>query len=544
MIKVKELNAKKEQNFLEGAAILTLGVIIIKILGFIYKFILGNILGDNGFAYFYSAYSVYNVFLTMTTAGLPVAMSRMIAEANEQGHELQIQRTFSVGWWTFLVLGMISACLMLLFPHQMANMLNRPEAAESIFAMAPGILFVCLVSAYRGYCQGRKNMTPTTVGQVLEVLVKVVVGLVLATIFIRQHQPISRACAGATFGVTLGSLAVLVYMFWYKKKNYPDKKVSSDEPTMSRKKTLGTLLNIGIPITLGASGMSLISLIDTKFINNRLQMAAGFDLDGSAALYGVFGKAQTLYNLPPAFVTPLVMSIVPAVSAYMVSKEYKKAGKTAEDALRITLVICLPMGLGMTIIARSLMNVVYHGSHPAGPLILAIMGIASFFVCFSLVQNAVLQAHGNERLTIISLLVGGIIKVALDWFLVGIPSINIYGAPIGTLLCYIVICVMNHIFIRRNYEEPPRMSVMVLRPAISVIAMGVVTWISYFVMTRLFPHPGRLMDLIIVFIVIALSAVVYIIAVIQTKALTKEDMELIPKGNKVAALLHLKSAEE
>ena len=229
------MSAKKEQNFLEGAAILTIGVIIIKILGFIYKFILGNILGDNGFAYFYSAYSVYNVFLTMTTAGLPVAMSRMIAEANEQGHELQIQRTFSVGWWTFLVLGTISAAIMLLFPFQLAHMLNRPEAAESIFAMAPGILFVCLVSAYRGYCQGRKNMTPTTVGQVLEVLVKVVVGLGVAVLFIRQGKPISRACAGATFGVTLGSLSVLIYMLWYKKRNYPDKKVSPDEPAMSRK---------------------------------------------------------------------------------------------------------------------------------------------------------------------------------------------------------------------------------------------------------------------------------------------------------------------
>lgn len=524
------MGKNKEQNFLEGAAILTVGVIIIKILGFIYKFILGNVLGDNGFAYFYSAYSVYNVFLTMTTAGLPVAMSRMISEANEQGHALQMQRTYSVAWWTFLILGLTSASIMMLFPRQLSGMLNRPEAAESIFAMAPGILFVCLVSAYRGYCQGRKNMTPTTVGQVIEVLIKVAAGLALVLLFIHQGKPLSRVCAGATFGVTLGSLAVFAYMFWYKNKYYPNRKVTSAERPMSRKQTFMTLLNIGIPITIGASGMSLISLIDTKFINNRLQMAAGFDLDGSAALYGVFSKAQTLYNLPPAFVTPLVMAIVPAVSAYMVRRDYRKAGKTAEDALRITLVICLPMGLGMTIIAKSLMNVIYHGSHSSGPMILAIMGIASFFVCFSLVQNAVLQAHGNERLTIISLLVGGVIKIAIDWFLVGIPSVNIYGAPTGTLVCYVVICIMNQIFIIRNYESQPQIGKIILRPLISVLIMGIVTWGSYSVSNLFLNHASRLQDMLTVLIVIILSAVSYLIAVIKTQAFTKEDLEMIPKG--------------
>lgn len=527
---IEKMYRDKEQNFLQGAAVLTVGVIIIKVLGFIYKFILGNVLGDNGFAYFYSAYSVYNVFLTMTTAGLPVAMSRMIAESNEQGYELQMQRTYSVAWWTFLTLGLLSAFLMLLLPKQLADMLDRPEAAESIFAMAPGILFVCLVSAYRGYCQGRKNMTPTTVGQVIEVLIKVVAGLALAIIFIRQNRPLPVVCAGATFGVTLGSMAVLVYMVWYKKRYYPCLNTKSSDPPMTRTKTLKTLLNIGIPITIGASGMSLISLIDTKFINNRLQMAAGFDMDGSAALYGVFSKAQTLYNLPPAFVTPLVMSVVPAVSAYLASKKWQEAGKTAEDALRITLVVCLPMGVGMSIIANSLMNIIYHGSHSSGPLILSIMGIASFFVCFSLVQNAVLQAHGNERLTIVSLLIGGAIKIAIDWILVGIPSINIYGAPIGTLVCYIVICILNQFFINHNYENRPKLKAIVIRPVLSALMMGGVTWGSYRLCRLMLPNDTRLQDLLVVIIVIFLSALAYVVAVIKTKAFTKEDLEMIPKG--------------
>ena len=225
----------KEQNFLHGAVILTAGVIITKILGAIYKIPLGNILGDDGYAYFYSAYSVYNVFLTMTTAGLPVAMSRMVAEAHEQGHYMQVRRTFSVSWWTFLVIGFISACIMFLFPQNLANLLDRPEAAASIYTIAPGILFVCVVSAYRGYCQGHKNMTPTTIGQVIEVLVKVIVGLALAIFFVRQGRTVEIACSGATFGVTAGGFAVLIYMYLYKRRNYhdPDREECSDTPMSS-----------------------------------------------------------------------------------------------------------------------------------------------------------------------------------------------------------------------------------------------------------------------------------------------------------------------
>lgn len=533
----------KEQNFLHGAVILTAGVIITKILGAIYKIPLGNILGDDGYAYFYSAYSVYNVFLTMTTAGLPVAMSRMIAEAHEQGHYMQVKRTFSVSWWTFLIIGFVSACIMFLFPQQLADMLDRPEAAASIYTIAPGILFVCVVSAYRGYCQGHKNMTPTTVGQVIEVLVKVVVGLALAILFIRRGRTVEIACSGATFGVTAGGLAVLVYMYFYKKHYYHDPVSVEKDIPMSRSETLKQLLSIGIPITIGSSGMSLISLIDTKFINNRLQMAAGFSKHDSAVLFGVFSKAQTLYNLPAAFVTPLVISIVPSIAAFMVVKDYKKAGRTAEDALRITLDICMPMGIGLAVLAAPIMDTLYHGSHEAGANLLAIMGIASFFVCFSLVQNAILQAHGNEKLTIISLFTGGLIKITVDWVLVAIPSINIFGAPIGTILCYAVICIMNHLFIRNHYEYKPSLSRIVPKPLVSSLIMGVFAFGSYRLARLILTGDSRLITLVCMLFSVGVAVVVYIVAAIHTRAITKEDMILIPKGESIARYLHLKSAD-
>lgn len=540
------MNQPKEQNYLHGAAILTAGVIVMKILGAIYKIPLGNILGDKGYAYFCATYSVYNVFLTLATAGLPVALSRMIAEAHEQGRPMQIRRTFSVAWWTFTLIGLVSSTIMFLFPQELAALLNRPEAAQGIYAISPAILFVCVVSAYRGYCQGCKNMTPTTIGQVLEVLVKVIVGLALAVMFIKKGYSSEKSSAGAVFGVTMGGLAALIFMVIYKKRRYRDKPVSNPDTPDSRGSILKNLLRIGIPITIGASGMSLMSLIDTAIINDRLQHAAGYAGDQSAALFGIFGKAQTIYNLPPAFVTPLVISVVPSIAACMARRDCRGAGKIAEDSLRITLDICMPMGIGLAVLANPIMNVLYPHSHEAGPGLLTMMGIASFFVCFSLVQNAVLQAHGDEKLTIYSIFAGGIIKVVTDWVLVAIPSLNIYGAPIGTFLCYLVMCAMNQGFINSRYEQGcrPKLSNIVPKPLISSLVMGVAAWFSYAGLSRLLggADMGRLKMAFAMLVAIAVGVVVYIIVAVQARAITAEDMSLIPKGDRIAKMLHIRPA--
>ena len=290
------LSEPKKQNYLHGAAILAAGVVIMKILGFIYKVPLGNILGDEGYTHFLVAYNIYSVFLTVATAGLPVALSRMISEANTMNRPNQVKRIFSVAWLTFLVLGVVCTLVMFLFPTELADSLNDVEASQSILALSPAVLLVCLTSAYRGYCQGHENMKPTTVGQVLEVLVKVVVGLVLAWYLRDLGRSLPLVSAGAIFGVTAGSLAALVYMFAYKRRCYSALPAGNDVPE-SGARILSTLLKVGIPITLGSSVLSLINLVDSGLCMGRLQDAAGFSYADAKVLYGVYGKAQTLYNL-------------------------------------------------------------------------------------------------------------------------------------------------------------------------------------------------------------------------------------------------------
>lgn len=536
------MSETKRQNYLHGATILAAGVIIMKILGAIYKIPIGNILDDEGYAHFLVAYNMYSVFLTLATAGLPVALSRLISEANTLGKPLQARRTFSVAWWTFLVLGILCSLFMYLFPTELADMLNDVEAAQSIWALSPAVLLVCLTSAYRGYCQGHENMIPTTVGQVLEVLVKVIVGLALAWYLVRNGKSTPMASAGAIFGVTAGSLAALIYMFLYKKRNYPVSALASPDVPDSGRKIFVNLLRIGIPITLGSSVLTLINLLDSGLSLGRLQSSAGFTYEQAKILYGVYGKAQTLYNLPAALVTPLTISVVPAIAACIVRRERNEAARIAENSLRVSVIVALPMGIGLSVLAFPVMNVLFPGSNAAGPELLGFLGIASFLVCMTIMMNAILQAHGNETLTIYSMITGGLVKIGVNWFLVGNPDINITGAPIGTISCYAVMCAMNFAFLCRSLETKPSLGRILVRPLLSSAVMGAAAWVVYSLVSDLMGGPDLSWSRMAFSMCTAILAAVavYVLAIVLTRAITAEDLRLIPKGDKLAKLLKIR----
>ncbi len=530
----------KEQNYLHGAAIMTAGVIIMKILGALYKIPLGNMLGDDGYGLFLQAYYVYSLFLTLATAGFPVALSRMISAAQTCGRQLQARRTYQVAWWTFFVLGAVCSTVMFIFPDWLADtLIHSPDAALSIQALAPAVLLCCITSTYRGLTQGYGNMKPTTVSQILEVLAKVAAGLALAAYLLKAGYDKPVAVSGAIFGVTVGSLTALLYMLIYKMRNYRFDTLAEPDVPESAGTIFKNLLNIGIPIALGSVALALINLIDAGLCMTRLQNAVGYTYSHAKTLYGVYGKAQTLFNLPAAFITPLTISIVPAISAKLVMNERGEAGKISEDSLRISMAIALPMGVGLAVLSEPIMNVVYPNAHSSGPLLLCLLGIASVFVCFSLMSTAVLQATGKERLTLYSIVAGGLVKITINWFIVAIPTVNIYGAAIGTICCYVTMCVLNLIFINRSFENGLSVKNIFIRPAVPSVIMGVIALAVYYGGMMLAPAGSRIIMALVMCVAIGAAVIVYAVAVIKLRVITTEDMKLIPKGEKIAKLLHM-----
>lgn len=544
-------SSNKNQNYLHGAVILTAAVVITKIFGAIYKIPLGNILGTEGIAYFNVAYNLYNVFLTLSTAGLPIALAKMVSEANSLNRPNQIKRIFSVAMTAFIVLGLICSAIMFIFPTELADYMGNIHASQSVMMLAPAIILVCVMSAFRGYTQGLSDMKPTSISQVIEVAGKVAFGLAAAMLLGSAGYSVTVMSAGAISGVAVGSLLACVYMGFVAKNRAKSERlrwknagvleidVADSSPVVLKK-----LLKIGIPIALGSCILSVITLVNTKLIYDRLQEGAKLSFDTANNLFGEYSLTLPLFNLPAAIITPLTISVVPAIAAYIAKRQYTDARLVTQSSLRIATIIALPMAVGLSVLSMPVLQILYPDEVTAlGGRMLTILGAGSFFVCLALMTTAILQASGREKLPMITMLIGGALNIFINWNLLGMTDINIYGAPIGTLSCYVVMSVLNLIFVMKKLPEKPKLARVFVMPVINCAIMGAVAWILYPAVLKILgagPSPERMTIMIALVATIGVAVLLYLFLTIFTQAITLEDMKLLPKGEKIAKILHIK----
>lgn len=269
----RRLGGQKQNTFFGGAAILAVGAMVVKLIGMFYKIPLNNIIGAQGNADFNNAYNIYAVLLTISTAGLPVAVSKLVSEANAQGRRNQVRRTFQLALGMFLILGTLSFLIMYFKADALAGLMNDTKAAPGIRALAPAVVCVGCLAALRGYSQGHLNMTPTSVSQIIEALCKLFIGLSLAYALIKMGQPPEMAAAGAITGVTVGTVVALVYMvisFFLARLREPGR--SRDVPDEAGD-IIRDILRIAIPITLSSSMVGIVTVIDSSLVQGQVQKA-------------------------------------------------------------------------------------------------------------------------------------------------------------------------------------------------------------------------------------------------------------------------------
>ena len=539
-------NAEKKSTFFGGAAILAVSAILVKVIGAIYRIPLGNILSDEVMADYNSAYNIYNFFLTISTAGLPVALSKTISEANALGRHNQVQRTFRVAFVTFLVLGLVSFFCMTVLAAPMAQIvISNPKAVYCVMALAPSVLCVCVMSAFRGYFQGHFNMMPTGISQVIEAFFKLVVGLALALFLVNVVQKPELGSVGAIIGVSCGSVVALLYILFLFFRNRGRRRTHATDTPERSGRILANLLRLAIPITLGSAATSLVTLIDTKLVMSQLQSVYqavdGLDkeaaLDAARGLYGIYSKTMSIYNLPFSMMVPLTACIIPAVSASLARRDHLGAQKVSESALRIGLLLALPMGMGLFALGGPIMGLLFPSIdvEVAGPL-LSVLGLASIFVALQLLCNSILQANGMVNLPILAVIIGGVVKVVVNFILVGNPDIRINGAPVGTLCCFIVISALEIFIIRRFIPAPPSFLRAFLKPFVPSVIMAAAAWATYGLLTN-FLHFGNSLSTIGG---IGAGVVVYLALVLALRVISREDLALMPKGDKIAKILHIK----
>lgn len=541
---------QKQNSFFGGAAILAAGILIVKLIGMFYKIPLINIIGEAGAADFNNAYNIYAVLLTVSTAGLPVAVSKLVSEANALDRRNQVRRTFRLALVLFLALGLVSFLVMFFRADALAGMMNDSKAAAGIRALAPAVVCVGCLAALRGYSQGHSNMAPTSVSQIIEALCKLVVGLGLAFWLVKQGKDPDVAAAGAITGVTVGTVVALAYMVldFLLSRGREDTR-GTDRPD-SAGSILANILKIAVPITLSSSMVGIVTVIDSSLVQGQLQSALDLTEQASRTLYGNYSGALNIYNLPTSLMAAITASVIPAVSAALARRDRRGAARITGSALRITALLSFPMGVGLFVLGTPIIRLLFPKLNVAvaGPL-LSTLGIATPFVCMVLVCNSVLQAHGFINLPVIVMVLGGIVKIVNNYNLVG--AIGIAGAPVGNILCFGLALVLDLVVITRVIPNRPRLLPIFAKPAVASAVMGGAAWAVYGLLSRILSSEqvdqagqtvravSRMGNAAGIFLAIAVAGVVYLVLVIALRAISRDDLALMPKGDKLARLLRL-----
>ena len=554
-------DTSKKQSFLHGTMLLALSTAVVKIIGAFYSIPLKQIIGDDSFGYYSTAYEIYTLLLLISTAGLPVAMSRMIASASSLNHYREMRKIYTTARTIFLTLGFIGTLLMTGFCKQLAVWQQQPDAWAAIGTLGPCCFLICLMSTYRGFFQGQGNMKPTSVSQVIEAVCKLVVGLALALWLVNITTIGAYPAAGAIFGVTASCLISSFYLNRCFRKAYKEMPPSCEEVSSGKDIAKG-LLSIAIPITIGAAGLQLLTVLEIGVYMSKLRenFSAILHTAEFEHLFQVFGKAdakdavqsimdtqkgiynftQKIFNMPCAFITPITISIIPAITSQLTLKNQSAAKSTGESASRICALVAMPCGIGLALLAEPITRLLggYTGEKLAlATQLMSVLGVCVVFNSLVLLTTAIMQAYGHEKLPVVNMFVGGLVKLAAVFILTGNPAIGIVGTPIGSLLCYVCITVLNLFTMRRVLPNPPAVLKNMFRSLLAAALMGATAWGTWKGLQILLN--GSVNALIACAVPIVAGAVVYFIAAIKLRAITREDCLLLPKGEKISNLLHL-----
>lgn len=527
---------KKNKSFVGGAVILGLAGLLVKVLGAAFRIPLANIIGDDGMGYYQTAYPIYVLFLTLATAGIPTAISRMVAERYALDKPKAAYKVFRVSSLLLFLTGLVSAGILYFGAGAVTRMIKEPDAVYAMQALAIGLIFIPLMGSYRGFFQGRQNMRPTAVSQFVEQLFRVAAGLGLAIYFLPKGLPF--AAAGASFGATAGGIfgficIALIYLANRRTIN-AELRLDNSKDEESIKSILWTILTIAVPITIGSSVMPIINSIDTAMVKTRL-ISIGYDSDSARALYGqLTGMAAPIINLPQVFTQAVSMSLVPVVASAFKRGETDFMRKNISLGLRYAMLIATPCAFGMMALAKPIMLLLYprqQASAQSAAACLAILAMGVIFLSLVHATTGTLQGIGKQHLPVIDLCFGALFKIGVNYFLTAVPALNVKGAAIGTASAYLVAAVMNLWHVSRFTGTKYDYVAIFIKPAIAAGCMGAAARLSYELFHR---FAGNMISTMLA---IAVGVIAYVILVFATRSITLDELETIPKGKRIAGIL-------
>ncbi len=539
---------RKKQNFIQGAVILMIASLVVKVIGAFFQIPLLNMIGGKdspAFGMFSAAYRIYTAMLMVSTVGLPAALAKMVAEATACGKEHEVRRTVRVAGCIFVPIGALCSVALFFGAGTFAEWIKSADSRLAVMAIAPSVLMVSILAVFRGYYQGRSNMVPTAVSQVIEAMGKLFIGLGLAHYAVQHDFSDPMVAAMTVLGVTIGEAAAAVYMLVQGAVTRHSSSTvhALNDSVRPAGQLAKTLLSLSIPITISSAVMSLTDLIDVALISSRLQSpAVGMTAREAMSTYGIYtGQAINFFNLPQTLITALAVSVLPTIASARAAQNHTKVSKTLGTTLRMTIIITLPAGAGFVMLSGPILRMFYSQGTVLGGQLMGLLGYAVPAVALVAVTNATLQAFGRIDLPLVSMFAGAVVKMLGDYFLIGSPELNIAGAPISTAVCYWLIAVINLFHISRLSHALPPIGKTVGRPLAATLGMSAAVFIAQRVLTgALNTAPGSMLDKLVTLACIGVAVIVYAVLLLALRAVERDDVLLLPKGEKIADILHLK----
>ena len=570
----------KEQSFLQGSVILVVATMLVKVIGAIYRIPLGELLDTTGMGYYSTAYDLYVPMYSIAMAGLPIAISRIVSEHVAAGRFKHVKKTLNVAKAAFVVTGGTGFLLMVglaflltgntitLFGHSLSFEVFNRGTLPGILCIAPCLIFCCIMSAYRGYYEGLRNMTPTAISQVLEALGKLIFGYGFSFVILKITDNYSYAAAGALLGISFGTVISALYLeIKYRlsgKHTFTDEQIASAPEPYTNGKTLKVLVAVAIPIVLGSLVNNVSSLIDVAMVQSQLanaiekspeyfkeaysgliayevEQAAKSDLafewskDLPNSLYGAHrGFAFSIYNLVPSLTSVLGVSAIPVLATAWTKRDIVEIRTNVNTMLRTTALVAVPAGCGIIALSEQILSFLYSNPYAieiATPN-LRVLGLCAIFAGLNGPLTNMLQAIGRQGVPLRNIAVGAVLKIVINFVLVGTPEINIFGVPIGTTVCYAYICVANLICFVKYSGVLPNLLLSLGKPLICGIGCGASAFGVNLLLNKL-GFGGSLSTLGSV----CVAAVVYVLLLFLIKAITREDIISLPKGKKIIKVL-------
>ncbi len=533
------MNSKTRDLFVKGAFILAFVGLINKVVGALYRIVLYNSLSATGMTYYEMAYPIYSFLLVISTAGLPTAISKIVSEQLALNDYRSAHRTFKVAYRALFIIGFVTMVIMFVVAPYYANAFNLPDGVYSLYALAPSLFLVSIISAYRGYFQGMQIMTPTAVSQFIEQLGKFSIGLAL--VFYLNPMGLHFGAAGALIGVTLSELAALIILmvtFGFKKKTIKENmRTHPYVKREKRRKILGKIILIAFPITVGASIMPLAGMIDSYIAMNFLPHA-GYTIEGAQQLYGVYaGSITSIVNMPVIFSLSIGMSLVPSIAYALARKNYNEARYTGKIGIKLAVLYGLPCAIGLNILAGPIIELLYPSmsAYEMGIAtgLMEIMAFSVLFLVLVQIMTSIIQAYGKYMVPVFNLVIGCIINISISFYLVRMPEFNIAGVAIGTLCCYVVAGLIDFFYVLMLSKTKFSFSEYLIKPIIANGFMGLFIYLLFPVLKNVTTSSN-----VALLLTIPAGAVVYLLMMIVVKAVGPKDLKHFPGGSRISNLMY------